>query len=89
MQEGLKSYINLFADDAKLLKVVCGSDDCMELQRNLDKLYEWSVNGNWNLMLRSAMCWRWGRVRGDPRGHIKWEKQLLQRKKRIWGCYPG
>ena len=39
MQEGLKSYINLFADDAKLEKVVRGPDDCMELQRDLDKMY--------------------------------------------------
>ena len=47
MQEGLKSYINLFADDAKLEKVVRGPDDCMELQRDIDKMYEWSVK--WKL----------------------------------------
>ena len=27
MQKGLKSYMNLFADDAKLMRVICGSDD--------------------------------------------------------------
>ena len=43
MQEGLKSYINLFADDAKLMEVIRGPDDCMELQRDLDKMYKWSV----------------------------------------------
>ena len=43
MQEGLNSYINLFADDVKLLKVVHGPDDCMKSERDFDKLCERSV----------------------------------------------
>ena len=33
MQEGLSSYINLFADDAKILRVIRSHDDCKEMQR--------------------------------------------------------
>ena len=40
MQEGLNSYINLFADDAKLLRVIKSQADCIELQRNIDKIHE-------------------------------------------------
>ena len=54
MQKGLKSYINLFVDDAKLLKVVCGPDNCMELQRDLDQMYEWSVK--WKLKFNAKKC---------------------------------
>ena len=53
MQEGLKSYINLFADDAKLLKVVRDSE-WMELQKDLDKMYEWS--GKWKLEFNAQKC---------------------------------
>ena len=42
MQEGLNSYINLLADDAKLLRVIKSHADYMELQRDIDKIYEWS-----------------------------------------------
>ena len=54
LQEGLKIYINLFADDAKLLKVVNGPDNCMELQRDLDKMYEWRVK--WKLEFNAQKC---------------------------------
>ena len=42
MQEGLNSYIKLFADDAKLFRVIKSHTDCMELQRDIDKIHEWS-----------------------------------------------
>ena len=47
MQEGLSSYINLFADDARLLRMIRSHDNCMELQRDIDKIYEW--NQRWKL----------------------------------------
>ena len=42
MQEGLNSYIKLFADDAKLFRVIKSHTDCMELQRDIDKIHVWS-----------------------------------------------
>ena len=54
MNEGLNSYINLFADDAKILKVVKSVDDCMELQRDIDKIYEWSLR--WKLEFNAKKC---------------------------------
>ena len=46
---GLNTYINLFADDdaaaaaaaaaAKLLRVIKSQADCMELHRDIDKIY--------------------------------------------------
>ena len=42
ISESLNSYINLFADDAKLTKVIKNQGDCEELQRYIDKIHEWS-----------------------------------------------
>ena len=54
MQEGLKSYINLFADDAKLLKVIKSQEDCKELQKDIDKIHEWSLK--WKLEFNAKKC---------------------------------
>ena len=54
MREVLKSYINLFADGAKLMKVIHCPDDCMELERDLDKMYEWCVK--WKLEFNAKKC---------------------------------
>ena len=54
MQEGLNSYINLFADDAKLLRVIKSHADCMELQRDIDKIHEWSKR--WKLEFNAKKC---------------------------------
>ena len=47
IQEGVTSYINLFADDAKLLRVIESQNDSQELQKDIDKVYDWSFN--WKL----------------------------------------
>ena len=47
MSEGLNCYINLFADDAKLMKVIKSEGDCEELQRDIDKIHAW--NQQWKL----------------------------------------
>ena len=36
------SYINLFADDAKIQRTVKSKECCKELQGDLDKLHTWS-----------------------------------------------
>ncbi len=54
MQEGLNSYINMFADDAKLLRVIRTKDDCIELQKDIDKIYKWSQT--WKLEFNAKKC---------------------------------
>ena len=41
MTEGISSYVSLFADDAKSLKIR-NHKDCEELQNDINKIYEWS-----------------------------------------------
>ena len=40
MVEGIDSYVNLFADDAKVMRRVKSEDDCRRLQEDLDKIDE-------------------------------------------------
>ena len=40
MQCGVTRYVNQFADDTKLMKVVKSLDDCQELQGDTGKIYE-------------------------------------------------
>ena len=41
MPERIDIYINLFADDAKLLKRMQKREDCEALQQDFDKIFEW------------------------------------------------
>ena len=42
MPEGVSSYMNLFADDAKLCRCVENEEDCEILQEGLNKIWRWS-----------------------------------------------
>ena len=72
--EGLSSYVNLFADDAKIIKQIVNDD--------LDKLYRWSQN--WKMEFNGKKWW--GRAERDQHGNIRWVMRKLtkSRKKKIW-----
>ena len=71
MTEGVSSYINLFADDAKLLRKIRNHNDCKELQNDINNIYEWRLHGKWNLSPPKKPCiGNGGRVERDPHGDI-------------------
>ncbi len=39
---GSESYMNMFADDAKIQRKIITENSCLELQNDLAKLYKWS-----------------------------------------------
>ena len=47
-------YMNLFADDAKLKRIVKNADDCWELQGDINKIDEWSKR--WKLDFIAKKC---------------------------------
>ena len=51
---GVKSYINLFADDAKIMRQVKTPEDCLTLQRDLDIIHDWS--SKWLMEFNSDKC---------------------------------
>ena len=54
MPDLIKSFIYLYADDAKLLSRVCDEGDRAHLQSDLDTLMEWSKN--WQLRFNPDKC---------------------------------
>ena len=54
MVENVTSYASLFADDAKILRKVKDMEDCEELQRDLDKVCEWS--NQWQMEFNFGKC---------------------------------
>ncbi len=54
MTEDLNSYINLFADDAKIMKIIKDENDCKELQKDTDKIHAW--NQRWKLEFNPRKC---------------------------------
>ena len=51
---GLTSYMNMFADDAKLMRLIKNTDDCQELQGDIDEIDEWSKT--WKLAFNVKKC---------------------------------
>ena len=54
LPEGIKSFISMFADDAKILKRVVREENCRELQRDLDRLNQWSER--WLMKFNTSKC---------------------------------
>ncbi len=49
--EDLHIYVNLFADDAKIMKIIKDENDYKELQKDIDKIHAWSQR--WKLEFNS------------------------------------
>ena len=62
MTDGVNSYISLFADDAKLLRKISNHKDCEELQKDINKIYEWSKTWEMELNAKKFMHWKWEKV---------------------------
>ena len=54
LPDGVSSYMNMFADDAKIMRQVRNPEDCQKLQQDLDKLNEWSVK--WSMEFNANKC---------------------------------
>ena len=78
MPEGVKSYMSLFADDAKLLKQVRGKEDCEDLQRDLDMVYDWSQD--WEMEFNAKKChvMKLGKSKNRPTNSYKMGNENLK-----------
>jgi ribonuclease P/MRP protein subunit RPP40 len=54
LEEGVEGFLTKFADDSKLGHIVESEEDCMGLQRDLDKIYQWGVK--WQMELNLDKC---------------------------------
>ena len=52
--DGIGSYASLFADDVKITKRIERREDCMMLQDDLSKIFEWSQH--WEVEFNTRKC---------------------------------
>ena len=71
MPEGVNSYMNLFADDAKLCRCVKSEEDCEILQKDLDEIWRWSKRWEMEFNLNKSHVMEMGKSGIRPRGMYK------------------
>jgi len=68
MPEGVNSYMNLFADDAKLCRRVRVEEDCKILQEDLDKIWMWSKKWEMEFNISKSHVMEMGKSVKRPKG---------------------
>ena len=81
MQMGVTSYINLFADDAKLFRVIESQNDCQQLQSDINRIYEWSLR--WKLEFNAKKChvMEIGKSKRRPIWEYKLGEEVIKKSK--------
>jgi hypothetical protein len=54
MPDGVINHLKLFADDSKLISVIKNEDDWVQLQQDLDRISEWSID--WKMSFNYNKC---------------------------------
>merc|ERR1712035_28884 len=54
LTEGLTSYMNMFADDAKLQREMIDERSAVALQKDLNKMHQWSQK--WQMEFNTNKC---------------------------------
>ena len=81
MAEGLNSYVNLFADDAKLLKVIKSQEDCRELQKDIDKIHAWSLRWKLKFNVKKCHILEIGRSKKRPTWNYTMGDKVMEKRK--------
>lgn len=73
MIKDLNSCNNLFAEYAKIKKIIKNEDDFKELQKDIDQIHVWSQR--WKLELNEKKKLMEKKVKRDFHGTTKWEER--------------
>lgn len=91
MVEGVKSYISLFADDAKIQRRVENCSNCQELQNDLHSIFRWSVKWEMPFNVNKCHVMKFGRGKRRPSWVYMLGDNELKKgvgKKRFGSCLP-
>ena len=66
MPIGVHSYMNMFADDAKVMRRIRNEEDCNRLQEDLNKIYDWSIKWQMEFNLNKSHVMRMGKSKYRP-----------------------
>ena len=81
MPNGVNTYMNMFADDAKVMKHIKNISSCRELQSDLNKLYDWSQH--WKMEFNAKKCHvlEMGRSKHRPTWEYKMGNEIVRKAK--------
>ena len=71
LPDGIESHINLFVDDAKIMRKVASVNDCMKLQEDLDKIGRWSRTWQMEFNLNKCKVMEFGKSKRRVHGNYK------------------
>lgn len=80
MPEGVNSYINLFADDAKLCRRIKSEEDCNILQEDLDRIWRWSKRWVMEFNVNKSHVMEMGRSVRRPEGTYRMGDGVVLKK---------
>ena len=78
MPIGINSYMNMFADDAKIMRKVKTLEDCNKLQEDLDKIYEWSVKWQMEFNINKCHVMKMGKSKYRPCKTYKMGEKIIK-----------
>ena len=78
MPVGIDSYMNMFADDTKIMRRVKNMEDCNKLQEDLDRIYEWSKEWQMEFNISKSHVMKMGRSRYRPNKDYKLGGEKLE-----------
>lgn len=80
MTEGITSYMNLFADDAKIMRKVTNRDDCDALNQDLGKIKEWSSKWNMEFNIKKCSVMEFGKSGRRVRGSYSLGNDIINKR---------
>ena len=79
--DGIDSHINLFADDTKLMRKVQNDDDCKVLQRDIEKISEWSRTWKMEFNVKKCKVVEFGKSKRRVHYDYKMGEETLKKTK--------
>ncbi|MPC57274.1 hypothetical protein E2C01_051251 [Portunus trituberculatus] len=81
IQNAITSYINLFADDAKLIRVIKTQEDSLLLQEDKNKIYEWNKKCKLEFSAKKCHIMELGKSMRTPVwNYLMGEEQIMKNK---------
>ena len=79
--DGIDSHINLFADDTKLMRRVQNIDDCKMLQKDIERINEWSKTWNMEFNVKKCKVMEFGKSKRRVHYEYKLGEETLEKTK--------
>ena len=73
----VNSYMNMFADDAKIMRRIRNVEDCNELQEDLNQIYNWSTKWQMEFNINKSHVMRMGKSKYRPYKEYKLGRETI------------